>query len=134
MNDAARALAEYRIQRARETLEDAATLADLQRWNGAVNRLYYAAFYAAKALLATRELDTARHSAAISLFQVHFVKSGIIPAELARALPRTFEMRQDTDYSDYEEATAEDVQPLRRTIVGFVEACERALNDMLRPG
>ena len=72
MNGAARALADYRMRRARETFEDAAALADSKRWNSAVNRLYYAAFYAAKALLATREIDAARHSAAISLFQLHF--------------------------------------------------------------
>lgn len=31
-------------------------------WRGAINRLYYAGFYAAKALLAVRNLDTSKHS------------------------------------------------------------------------
>jgi uncharacterized protein (UPF0332 family) len=59
----ARALAEYRMKRATEAFEDAAALAERNSWNAALNRLYYAAFYAARALLATRGLDAARHSA-----------------------------------------------------------------------
>ena len=43
-----------------EATEDAGTLEKAQRWNGAVNPLYYPAFYAAKALLATREIDAVR--------------------------------------------------------------------------
>ena len=34
----------YRLARARETLEDAKLLAEKQRWNSAINRLYYAAY------------------------------------------------------------------------------------------
>jgi uncharacterized protein (UPF0332 family) len=60
---------------------------------------YNAAFSAAKALLALRDIDAARHSAAISLFQLHFVKPGTIAADLARMLPRAFEKRQNADYA-----------------------------------
>jgi uncharacterized protein (UPF0332 family) len=103
------ALARYRLERAFAAVEDAATLEQGQRWNGAVNRLYYAAFYAAKALLATQGIDAVRHSAAISLFQLHFVKPGTIAVDLAPVLPRAFEKRQNADYGDYVQASAEDV-------------------------
>jgi uncharacterized protein (UPF0332 family) len=39
-----------------------------------VNRLYYAAFYAARGLLATKDLESSKHARAISLFQQNFVK------------------------------------------------------------
>ena len=35
-------LINYRIARARETLEEARVLADTGHWNASVNRLYYA--------------------------------------------------------------------------------------------
>jgi uncharacterized protein (UPF0332 family) len=131
VTDGGATLARYRLQRAFEAFEDAATLERGERWNGAVNRLYDAAFYAAKALLATREIDAARHSAAISLFQLHFVKPGTIATDLARVLPRAFEKRQNADYGDYAEATAEDVTALRDLVEAFVSACARAVEDAL---
>ena len=55
-------------------------------------------FYAARALLAVRELDSSRHSGVISLFQTQFVKAGLVATEKAKALPRAFEKRQKSDY------------------------------------
>ena len=36
----------YRFQRAEESYDDAIILADKEKWNSAINRLYYACFYA----------------------------------------------------------------------------------------
>lgn len=43
-------LIKYRIIRAKDTLDDAHILADKEKWNSAINRLYYAAYYAVIAL------------------------------------------------------------------------------------
>jgi len=37
---------EHRINRAKETFQDAEYLAENKRWNSCINRLYYACFYA----------------------------------------------------------------------------------------
>ncbi len=92
-----------------------------------MNRLYYAAFYAARALLATKTLDSSRHSGVIALFQEHFVKTGVISPDAARALPRAFEKRQTSDYGDFSEPSNEEVLDLRRQIVAFVAACEASV-------
>jgi len=122
-------LAHHRMARARATFDDADALIEGKRWNGALNRLYYAAFYAARALLATQSLDSSRHSGVISLFQQHFVRTGRVPQETARALPRLFEKRQTTDYGDYAEATRDEVASLRVQVAAFLKACE----DLLPP-
>jgi uncharacterized protein (UPF0332 family) len=49
------ALARHRMAQAQETLAEADQLLASQGLRGAVNRLYYATFYAARALLATRD-------------------------------------------------------------------------------
>ena len=59
-------IARHRIHLARTTIDEADVLIAARRWRGALNRLYYAAFYAARALLATRDLDSARHSGVIT--------------------------------------------------------------------
>lgn len=91
----------YRLQRARESLEDARILADASRWNPCVNRLYYACFYAVSALLAQEGLSSSKHSGVRSLFNQHFVKTNVIPAETARIFNDLFERRQEGDYVDF---------------------------------
>jgi hypothetical protein len=44
-------LVKYRLEKAKETFEDAQLLIESKRWNSAINRLYYSAFYAVIALL-----------------------------------------------------------------------------------
>jgi len=124
-------LARHRLARARDALADARTLFEAGRAIGAVNRFYYAAFHAARALLATRNLDSAKHSGVIALFQQHFVKTGLIPTDVARALPRAFEKRQNGDYEDFVEITAEDAGRVAAEVVAFVESCARALEREL---
>jgi uncharacterized protein (UPF0332 family) len=118
------------MARADEAFKDAVALIDQLRWNGAVNRLYYAAFHASQALLATRGLISKSHSGAIKLFQEHFVKAGHVSPAVARFLPRAFEMRQDADYGDYEEATRDDVEQLRASIATFLAACRETLTSL----
>ena len=52
------ALARHRLTSAREALEEGDLLVVANRWNGALNRLYYAAFYAARGLLALKPIDS----------------------------------------------------------------------------
>lgn len=118
-------LARHRIGRAHEALDEANLLIEQRHFAGALNRLYYAAFYAARALLATKTLDSSRHSGVIALFQEHFVKTGLISTGVARALPRAFEKRQTSDYGDFSEPTGEEVLSLRDQVRAFVASCEK---------
>jgi uncharacterized protein (UPF0332 family) len=91
----------YRLQRARESLEDAHILADAGRWNPCVNRLYYACFYAVSALLAQEDLSSSKHTGVRSLFNQHFVSTGRIAKRTARIFNDLFERRQEGDYVDF---------------------------------
>ena len=51
MKDNTKELVNYRISRAKETLDDASILAEREKWNSTINRLYYAAYYAVMSLL-----------------------------------------------------------------------------------
>jgi uncharacterized protein (UPF0332 family) len=122
-------LARHRITRAHEALDEANLLIEQRHFTGALNRLYYAAFYSARALLATRTLDSSRHTGVIALFQEHFVKTGLISTDVARTLPRAFEKRQTSDYGDFSEPTSEEVLSLRNQVRVFVAACETVIES-----
>ncbi len=61
-------LSQWRLEKAEKTFIEGDQLLKLGFYNGAINRFYYAAFHAARALLATKNLDSAKHSGVISLF------------------------------------------------------------------
>ncbi|MBC7081941.1 MAG: HEPN domain-containing protein [Firmicutes bacterium] len=131
MKPEVRVLAEYRMERAKESFEEGSTLLETGGLTGAVNRFYYAAFYAARALLALKQLDSSKHSGVISLFQRHFVKDRLIDAQVSKVLPSAFEKRQDTDYEDFVTVTRADVSSLKEDVRRFIEECERVLNKLV---
>ena len=72
-----RDLIQYRMERARQTLDTARLLRESADIASMVNRSYYAMFYAALALLATIGKETSKHSGALALFDKHFIKTGL---------------------------------------------------------
>jgi uncharacterized protein (UPF0332 family) len=68
-----RALIRSRLEQADEALGAAEILLERESLRTAVNRAYYAMFYAVLALLALRQQETSKHAGAISLFGREFV-------------------------------------------------------------
>jgi len=100
MKEETRTLITYRLERARESLEEANILLERGYGNTFVNRLYYACFYAVSALLLTKGLSSAKHSGIRSLFHQNFVKFGLVKTELAQFYDMLFDNRQKGDYAD----------------------------------
>jgi len=94
-----RSLVTYRLEQADESLDAARVLLDKRLDRPAVNRAYYAMFYAVLALLATRKRETSKHSGAISLFDTEFVKQGTFSKDFSRWLHDAFNLRQRSDYA-----------------------------------
>lgn len=91
------------MAKAERALSSARILLDAGDTDGACNRVYYAAFDAAKAALiqmdAVPETTIARtHSGLIAAFGLHIVKRGLIGADQGRALNRMHELRMIADY------------------------------------
>ena len=64
----------------------------------AVNRAYYAFFYAASALLLTLELTRSKHSGVLAAFREQYVKPGLFPVEDSITYGEAFELRNISDY------------------------------------
>ena len=120
-------LINYRLERARETLEDAKLLAEKQRWNSAINRLYYAAYYAVIALLLKENVKSNTHNGAKTKFSEHFIKTGIYPTELGRIYSQLFTWRQKGDYADLFDFNEEKVTPYFEPVEKLIGLIEESL-------
>lgn len=124
MTERSKDLVSYRMERARETLEDALILSKAERWNACVNRLYYACFYSVSALLANAGLSSSKHTGIRSLFNSHFVKPGKVPKVLARIYNDLFERRQESDYIDFVNFKKSQVLPWIKKAEELIEHLE----------
>lgn len=106
------ALVEYRLEKSARTLIEAQDNARLGHWTLAANRLYYALFHAACALLVSKGLTAKTHSGIITLLAQKFVKGGFLTREDGALIARLQNMRQSGDYDDFFEWTEEDVKPM----------------------
>jgi len=67
-------------------------------YGSAVNRAYYAIFYAANALLATQGITRSKHSGVIAAFRQYFVKPGLVEVEYGDIYGRVMDDRHISDY------------------------------------
>ena len=102
----------YRIERAYSTLEEAEIVANQGRYNLAANRLYYAVYYAASALLISNERPVKTYSGMISQVNLLYVKTGILTFDDGALISQLFTLRQSSDYEDFKEVTQENIEEL----------------------
>jgi uncharacterized protein (UPF0332 family) len=125
-----KALIQYRLEQARETLQDAQTLYEQSRTPASVvNRAYYAMFYATLALLATINSDSSKHSGVIALFDKNFVKQKILPKEMSFMLHEAFESRQEGDYRDFSKIDRDKALEILNSAEFFINSIEEKLSE-----
>jgi len=124
-----KAIVKYRIERAHDTFLDVELAINNLRLNNAANRLYYACYYAAMALLINNEYEARTHDGVKTLIGLHFVKNNIISEELMRAYRRMFNLRQTGDYDDLAVITLDDVLELYEPAKQFIETIEKLINN-----
>ncbi len=90
----------YRLERAEESLRAARLLRDNNMLIPAMNRIYYAMFYAVQAVLARDEAAFAKHGQVKGYFNREYIKNGIFPVEAGKLYNMVFEYRQKFDYVD----------------------------------
>ena len=120
---------EYRIERAIQTLHEVEKHIENQFWNTAINRMYYACFYAVSALLVKHGVESSSHSGIRQQFGQLFVKTGKIDKELAKHYADLFEKRQKGDYNDFFDYDQETVTRLLPLSQKFVEEIMKLLNE-----
>lgn len=100
-DESRKALVDYRLERAYNTMEEAALLEEKEYYNAAVNRLYYACYYATEALLLKHKIEAKSHAGVKAMLGLHFVSKGLIPVAIGKILSTLYEKRQSGDYDDF---------------------------------
>lgn len=114
----------YRLQRAKETIHEVETHIENEFWNTAINRMYFACFYAVGALLIKHGIETSSHSGTRQQFGQLFVKPGIVDRKLAKLYTDLFEKRNKGDYNDfydYDEETVLRLFPAAKVFIDMIE-------------
>jgi uncharacterized protein (UPF0332 family) len=123
-----KALTAYRIQRAEETLLEAETLIKGKFYNAAVNRLYYACYYAVIALLVKHSISAHSHAGVKQMFGLHFIVTQKIPAQLGRFYNQLFNDRITGDYDDFVTYDQEMLDELFPNALGFIQAIKKLVD------
>jgi uncharacterized protein (UPF0332 family) len=76
-------------------------------WDDAVSRAYYAAYHHVQAVLFSEGLEARTHAGTHDLFYLHFVRTGLVPARLAKLFAALQRYREQADYSRAFHFTAE---------------------------
>ncbi len=114
----------YRMDRAWDTIKEVQSHIEQGFWNTAINRMYYACFYAIGALLLKHGTEVSSHPGVRQKFGEQFVKTGIIDKSLAKHFAELFDKRQKGDYNDffdYEEETVRMLYPKSQELIKRID-------------
>lgn len=87
-------IVKYRLSRAKDSFDDANILAENNRWNSTINRLYYAAYYAVSAILLSENVNPQAHNGIKLKFSEYFIITEKIPKKYGKIYSQLFSWRQ----------------------------------------
>lgn len=119
--EARKDLIKYKIEKGINTLKEADLLAGSEYFNAAINRLYYAVYYVAAALMISNKLETFTHKGIKTMLGLRFIQTGKLDREYGGIYQRLFDSRQAGDYEDFVYYTEEDYQRLRPLAKKFID-------------
>lgn len=125
-----KAISDTRMEKAREFLADARATYDEKRYRTSVNRAYYAALNAVRAILILEGANPETHDGAVTLLSLRFVKTGILPVDVIKKFKVLLSRRTDVDYGDFDStgsAEAEDSLRSCEEIIRMIDDARRKI-------
>lgn len=119
-----RDLVAYRMERARQTIDEAELLAGQGYYNAAINRLYYAVFYATLALFLKFKINAKTHAGVRTMLGLHFIEKNVMPRDCGKTFNSLFNLRHSSDYDDFaycDKATTDEFIPRAKEYIGTVD-------------
>ena len=122
-------LSRYRIQEAKNSLKVAEHCLKEGLYKDSINRSYYAAFYAIKAVLALGTIDFKRHKDVVAYFNKEYVATNVFPRELGKRLGMLKQLREKSDYDDFYIASRDQAEGQYHTAKYTIEKVEEYLKN-----
>ncbi len=117
----------YRIRESEDSLMVAEKCLKDCFYKDAINRSYYAAFYAIKAVLSLGMVDFRRHKDVVAYFNKEYVASEIFPREVGRRVAILKQLREKSDYDDFYIASKEKAEEQVETATILLNAVKNYL-------
>lgn len=121
----------YRMENAKKTLLEVESHRNNGFYNTAVNRMYYACYYAACAILIANGITTKSHDGVRQKLGQHIVLTGKLSPDLGRFYSRLFSKRSTGDYEDFINHTLETVDELLPEAKSFVQTIGLLVDEWL---
>lgn len=118
----------YRISRAKETINEAKDAIGNNHLHLASNRIYYSLFYIISALALKNNFSTSKHKQLIGWFNKNYVNKDLIPKNFSKIVLKAFKNRQDCDYGDMVKLDKEEVENLYNEMLVVVSEIEKLIN------
>lgn len=128
-NSDIQALSNYRLEQAKENLEEAEALFNIKKYKGASNRAYYSIFHALKAVLALKQIDFKKHSSVIAYFNKEYFAKDIFPRELGKGISEARFFREKSDYVDFYIITRGECKNQIETAHKIIECVEKYIKE-----
>ena len=122
-------LSRYRIQEAKNSLKVAEHCLKEDLYKDSINRSYYVAFYAIKAVLALGTIDFKRHKDVVAYFNKEYVATNVFPRELGKRLGMLKQLREKSDYDDFYIASRDQAEGQYHTAKYTIEKVEEYLKN-----
>ena len=122
-------LVKYRLEMARTTLAEVPSHMENKFYRTAINRLYYACYYAAIAVLINDGYETHTHNGVITLLGLHYIKNNRIEKSLGKMYRQLFNMRITNDYEDWINPDESDVKPFIEPAEQFISTIEKLISS-----
>lgn len=126
------ALSKVRLEQAKENLEEAEILFDLNKFKGASNRAYYSIFHAIKSILALKQKDFKKHSSVLAYFNKEYTNNGIFDKELGRRINKASFYREKSDYEDFYIVTKDACKAQIETAKLVIKEAEKYINEKIK--
>jgi uncharacterized protein (UPF0332 family) len=120
------------LRKSADALESARSELLADRYDFAVNRAYYAAFFSASAVLLAHGRHFVKHTGVRAAIHQTLVKPGMLDPRFGRIYDRLFDARQRADYLALTETQAEEAASMTADATEFVVAM-RALIGRTAP-
>lgn len=125
-------LSRYRLEKAERLLDDAKLLLKESRWESSVNRSYYAALSAAKAVLILFGIDPKTHEGVKTMVNKKLILEGLMPKEYGKWFRNLLFEREDADYADYVTIDSSDAEDAFKNASRFIEKIKEVINTLIQ--
>ena len=120
-------LSGYRYEKAVSNIDVAKMLFASGNYDVALNRAYYSAFDAMRAVNALDGFDSSKHSGVIAHFNQEYVKTGKFPSTTSGIIRKASRLREKSDYEDFYEPDIEETSDAIISVEAFLKDVEAYL-------